>query len=238
MKTLITSLAISTLFLTTLNASPIDADLNLHLFNYQPIIVQFDQTSYSNPTKSFSLNCIAPGRHRISVWSAARNIHHGYYGAPVLLYNGFIDLNPASIISTVITHNNFLRIENIQPKFVLQATYDPYYSNQNYGCNNNQQFIPHPISNSQFNQIKHSIANKNFDSTRLQLARQAVRNNPMNSRQIAELMSVLDFDSSRMEFAKFAYKFTLDPQNYFLLYDEFAFESSVIELSNFIDHHS
>ena len=241
MKTFITSLAISTFFLTTLKASPIDADLNLHLFNYEPIIVQFDQTSYSNPSETFSINCVVPGRHRLAVWSAPTRFNYRYNSAPILLYNGFIDLQSASIISTVITHNRLLRIENIEPKFIEQVAYhynNPNYATNNHPYNNNYACTPFSISNAQFDQIKCSIANKNFDSTRLQLARQAVRTNPMNSQQIAELMSVLSFESSRMELAKFAYRYSVDPQNYYLLYDSFSFESSVSELSNFIDHHS
>ncbi len=241
MKTFITSLAISTLFLTTLNASPLDADLNLHLYNYEPIIVQFDQTSYSNPSETFSINCVAPGRHRLAVWSTPTRFNYGYNSAPVLVYNGFIDLYSASITSSIITHNNSLRIENIQAKFVQQITsnsYDTHYWNQNNFCHDHQNFIPRAISNAQFNQIKYSIGNKNFDSTQLLLARQAVRTNPMNSQQIAELMNVLSFESSRMELAKFAYRYSVDPQNYYLLYDSFSFESSVTELSSFIDHHS
>lgn len=241
MKTFIISLAISIFFLTSLNASPFDADLNLRLFNNQPIIVQFDHTGYSNPSQTFSINCVAPGRHRLAVWSAPTHFNNGFNSAPILLYNGFIDLYSASITSSVITFNRLVRIENVEPKFVEQVAYhhyDPNYTTNNFPTTNNYTCTPISISDVQFQQIKCSLANKNFDSTRLQLARQVVRTNPMNSKQISELMSVFSFESSRMDFAKFAYKYSIDPQNYYLLYDSFSFESSVSELSNFIDHHS
>jgi hypothetical protein len=48
-------------------------------------------------------------------------------------------------------------------------------------------------------------------------------------------MKLFSFESSRLEFAKFAYKYTWDINNYFLLNDAFDFESSIDELNKYIN---
>ena len=47
-------------------------------------------------------------------------------------------------------------------------------------------------------------------------------------------VDLFSFDSSRLEFAKFAYGHTVDRNRYFQTYNSFTFDSSVNELSEFI----
>jgi hypothetical protein len=47
-------------------------------------------------------------------------------------------------------------------------------------------------------------------------------------------MSLFNFESSRLEFAKFAYGYTYDLGNYFIVNDAFNFESSISELDRYI----
>ena len=47
-------------------------------------------------------------------------------------------------------------------------------------------------------------------------------------------MQLFNFESSRLEFAKFAYPYTFDQGNYYKLNDAFQFESSIDELNEFV----
>jgi hypothetical protein len=241
MKKLISTLAISTLLSIQSNANHLESDFKLRAFNYQPITVQIDQINYGNPTSEFIINEITPGRHRLTVWSVPANKNYRGNHSPELLYNGFVDLNPQTSTMAVVTHNHRLKITGIEPKY-LPVAYNSCNQNSGYHPSNpsncNTSFTPHGMYPPQFEQLKSSIACKNFDSTRLLLARQAVRNNQMTSNQVAQLISLLDFESSKMDLAKFAYTYTIDPQNYYVIYNEFSFESSVVELSNYMDRHS
>jgi hypothetical protein len=51
-------------------------------------------------------------------------------------------------------------------------------------------------------------------------------------------MNLFTFDSSRLEFAKFAYGRTVDRNRYFQTYNSFTFNSSVDELSDYIARYS
>ena len=82
--------------------------------------------------------------------------------------------------------------------------------------------------------IHNILTNYNFESTRMTVAKQLVNNNYFNSRQVGRLMQQMTFESSKLELAKYAYSKTLDKNNYFLVNDQFSFESSITELTDYI----
>ena len=47
-------------------------------------------------------------------------------------------------------------------------------------------------------------------------------------------MRLFNFEASKLDFAKFAYKYTYDQKNYYKVNDAFEFESSISELTTFI----
>lgn len=91
-----------------------------------------------------------------------------------------------------------------------------------------------PMSRDAFEQALRSIDSKNFESSKLTIAKQVTSANCLLSRQVKEIMKLLTFESDRLEYAKYAYRYTWDLNNYFLLNDAFDFESSIEELNRFI----
>jgi hypothetical protein len=90
------------------------------------------------------------------------------------------------------------------------------------------------MSDHEFDGLIHTLGRMSFESSRMQVARQAIASNNFSSRQIVSLMRLMTFESSRLEIAKAAYSKTLDRQNYWMVNDLFTFESSIVELNNFI----
>jgi len=88
-----------------------------------------------------------------------------------------------------------------------------------------------------FQHALQSIQNQNFDSSKLTLARQIASTNFLSAQQIRAIMMTFSFESSRMEFAKFAWQNCIDKQNYYQVNDAFQFSSSVEELDRFIRCH-
>lgn len=86
-----------------------------------------------------------------------------------------------------------------------------------------------------FATLKNSINNQSFDSDKLSIAKQALNANHVTSQQALELMKLLTFESTKVEFAKLAYGKTVDRNNYYVVNDGFTFSSSVTELSNYIN---
>jgi hypothetical protein len=93
---------------------------------------------------------------------------------------------------------------------------------------------PMPMSQADFQQLKRTIDQGSFESTKLNIFQQALAYNYFTSGQVREVMNLFSFESSKLEVAKIAYPKTLDQNNYYLVNNEFAFSSSVSELGNYI----
>jgi hypothetical protein len=81
------------------------------------------------------------------------------------------------------------------------------------------------------------IESQTFDSDQVRVAKQIIRTNAPSSHQIAEIMKLMSFESSRLEIAKFSYQFVPDPENYYVVNDVFWFSSSIRELDRFINRY-
>lgn len=92
----------------------------------------------------------------------------------------------------------------------------------------------YPMSGNDFNAAKNSINSKNFEDTKLTVAKQITQNNCMTATQIKQVIETFDFEATKLEFAKFAFNYCYDKQNYYQVNDAFEFESSVEELTRAI----
>jgi len=86
----------------------------------------------------------------------------------------------------------------------------------------------HPVH---FREAKFTVASQNFEESKLHIARQIAASNSLTSQQVYELMTLFSFESTRLEFAIFAYRYVYDPGNYFLTHRAFRYSSSVERLN-------
>jgi hypothetical protein len=86
-----------------------------------------------------------------------------------------------------------------------------------------------------FNDLLSTLKTLTFENSQLEVIKQALDNNVVNTSQVKQLIKLLTFETTKVEVAKYAYKNTCDKKNYFNIYDAFAFESSITEVKNFID---
>lgn len=99
--------------------------------------------------------------------------------------------------------------------------------NGEYGC-------PWPMSPADFADARNTISSKSFEDSKLAIAKQIIQSNCLLSSQVKELMLLFTFEETRLDFAKFAYGYTLDLGNYYKVNDAFTFESSIEELDSYI----
>lgn len=93
-----------------------------------------------------------------------------------------------------------------------------------------------PMKQVDFNAALKTIDNSNFDETRLTSAKSIASNNCMSTDQVVNISKLFKFESSKLAFAKHAYRHTTDPKNYFKVNEVFSFSSSKEELSKFISN--
>jgi hypothetical protein len=91
------------------------------------------------------------------------------------------------------------------------------------------------MADGDFNSLRASIKSKSFEDSKLTMAKQALKNNCLNTNQIKDLMQTFSFESTKLDFAKSAYSKCSDKNNYYLINDVFTFESSIDELNDFIN---
>ena len=83
-----------------------------------------------------------------------------------------------------------------------------------------------------FQGFLHQLRKASFDSNRVNLAKNAIRSSGISVQQLQQVLRTFDFDSNRLEVAQYAYAYTADQQNYFLLHNSFDFESNANHLMN------
>lgn len=94
---------------------------------------------------------------------------------------------------------------------------------------------PWPMDENQFANAQRSISSKDFEDSKLTVAKQITGANCLTADQVKRIMTAFDFEDSKLEYAKFAYNKTYDIGNYYMLNDAFDFESSIDELNEHIN---
>lgn len=91
------------------------------------------------------------------------------------------------------------------------------------------------ISEARFNEFYHQLKNVTFESTRKNQAISIIKNNNLSSEQMRSLLGLFDFESTRLEIAKYGFENVTDPQNYNRVFQAFSFSSSVDEMVKFMN---
>lgn len=95
-----------------------------------------------------------------------------------------------------------------------------------------------PMSRESFRQALWTLQRESFDQTRLEMAKQIARQNCLLAQDVKEMVALLEFESNRLALAKFAYDYTHDLSNYFVVAESFQFSSSRDELMRYMNSRS
>lgn len=112
-------------------------------------------------------------------------------------------------------------------------------SNTNMGMNDQVIIVEEPapcpaMNSAEFSDACGSIRSKSFSDSKMTLAKQIVKGHCVNSVQVRDMAKLFSFEDDRLEFAKFAYPYTVDQNHYYKVNDAFTFESTIEELDEYI----
>lgn len=107
------------------------------------------------------------------------------------------------------------------------------HDNRNNG-NGNGKWNKQPMNERSFMQLKQTIGNESFDATRANILKTAVVENSLSSYQVKLLLGLFSFENSKLEMAKYCYRFVYDAPNYYMVADVFTFSNSKTELMKYI----
>ena len=213
------------------------SNVNLRLETNLPFQISFDGIAYNTTASSQKIQNIQPGRHFLQIYSVYFN---GYRNQRQLIYNGSIYVPDATELYAVINGNNGLIIENqmalnnynTNPYPAQDPNYDPYPRYPRPAPTHNCGV--YAMTDDNFNQLRNTIDRASFESSKLEIAKQALSTNAFTTRQVVSLMNTFSFESTKLELAKMAYNKTIDKNNYYLVNDAFYFCSSITELQQYL----
>jgi len=90
------------------------------------------------------------------------------------------------------------------------------------------------ISKAEFDERLAAVKKVSFDDKRLARAKQVFDDEYLTTNQVIEVVKAFSFDDSKLDFAKWAYKNTMDKKNYYKVEDNFSFGSSKTNLADWI----
>lgn len=79
------------------------------------------------------------------------------------------------------------------------------------------------------------LQKETFENNKLSTSKQIVNNNCLSTDQVISIIKTFQYEATRLEFAKYAYKRTTDRENYHLLNGNFEYSLSKDELNAFIN---
>jgi hypothetical protein len=91
-----------------------------------------------------------------------------------------------------------------------------------------------PLPDHIFRQKHKSVVLQQTDDRKLQVAVDLAANNCLSVEQVKSIASLFIDDFNRLEFAKAAWRNTVDKENFYFVYDDFAYFSTVFMLHDFI----
>ncbi len=90
------------------------------------------------------------------------------------------------------------------------------------------------MDDASFAKAVQNVSSKGFDDTKLSTAKQIIKANCFTSEQIKTMLSAFGFEETKLDFAKFAYDYCFDTNNYYIINDAFGFDSTIEELNEFL----
>ena len=85
-----------------------------------------------------------------------------------------------------------------------------------------------------FNRALSVIQKESFEDSKLKTAQQMTSANRLCVSQIMQICNLFSFEKNKLEYAKFAYRYCADPNNYYQVNEVFSYSSSKDELRKFI----
>ena len=172
-------------------------------------------------------------QNTMSVTPTNVNIHVGGVGVDVSMGDPMgMPMNTTSTTTTTTRSNTAYNNNYNNNTYNNNQNNTSNYNNRNTGNYRNNCNMP--MNNMDFEDAKRTISASNFDETRLSTSKQIISSNCMNTNQITALLQLFSFEASKLDFAKYAYTYCLDRNNYYKVGNAFTFEGSKTELTNYV----
>ncbi|MFN8284759.1 MAG: DUF4476 domain-containing protein [Chitinophagales bacterium] len=123
-----------------------------------------------------------------------------------------------------------------------------YNGNNGYNYNNNNGWNNNTNNNGNYNYsyynamsdadlqvLIQTMKNATFEEKMLEVAKTALKDRQLKTTQVHQLLEQITFEANKLELAKYCYDKTIDKNNYYTLYSDFAFSNYSSQLDKYIN---
>jgi hypothetical protein len=202
-----------------------------------------DNRYYKKHNKSLTVGNLPAGKHWIEVYSYnphARNRYGAGFRRRDLLYEGKIKTFSGELTTcTVDINTGNVKIKREPDQYSANNRGDDMYGNNTNPTPPDSTRISSPynennISTDEMNKLGKKVADKLTDTDKMKKMQNGLKDKTVSTVQVAMMMSWLNFESTRLEFAEWAYSITTDKENYKQLASKFSNDKSKQQLEDFL----
>lgn len=200
----------------------------------QELRVEIDGRRINMRDNSITLSNIAEGAHNIRIYKEKARNGMGFGKRQDLLYAGTVFVKRG--FHTDVTVNRFGKVFIDERRISRVDAFgeDDYFEEGEEDGGGWDNGYGNVMSTRDFEQVKSQIKKEWFENNRIISAKVIIDKSNFTAQQVKELMLLFTFENNKLEVAKYAYRKTVDKQNYFQASDALQFKSSKDELNRFI----
>ncbi len=237
--------------------------INIRMSDHKPLTIVVDGRHFKRYGNALTIGDLPIGMHDISVYyyyPANNTGFRGYRAHAQLAYKGRISIEPGSMYYCEVDGLN--KRMNIRTSRVVSfdgsersypmATDEDYADHrdnrrykyderdQNQPSTNNEDNLlsynndQNSLSFNELDMLKIGVDGKIGDADKLKIMEESLSDKSVTTAQVSEMMDWLNFESTRLDLAKWCYNKTIDNENYLRLSNKFSFQSTKKDLEDFI----
>jgi hypothetical protein len=206
--------------------------IRVKLSTNQMLAVSIDDRYYERRGTSLTIGDIPAGKHYLKVYNY--RVGRSGNGRANVVYSGYVVLKPNSFNTCIV--DPFQRKMTMRTTQTFDRDDNDNYENWNDDGNDRNYNDNHSnaMRNQDVTELGVRVKDRMTDSDKDKLMRSVLANKTYYTEQLRTMMGWLSFESTKLEFAKWAYDNTIDKENYWKLEDIFSFSSSKNELTDYV----
>ncbi len=216
--------------------------LNLSIVDNSQFTAIVNNVNFNQTSSIFELNDLPGGTHYVKVMKPSST------GTTwnTVIFEGNINIpDNCNVYASLNESGNFMIYKKMYGYKITPAQHDNKCNCDCEACRNckynhpdkeigNNEYYPRIMNSRDFADFKKLIGDRTFETTKYEMTKSVIDNNLFSTEQVREILSWFTFETNKLDLAKYAFKNTVDRNNYFKLFDIFVFESNVTELDSYI----
>lgn len=211
--------------------------LKVRLNDDSPITIVIDNRRYDKHGTSITVNDLPAGRHYLKVYSYEDNNRTNRIKAR-LLFQGNIRIERNTIMTCIVDPRRGTAASKSRSMNNDYEYNDDRYTDDKHNRKyRDDVYNGAAISDHDMNDLKTRVNDRITDTDKMKLMQSVLESRNYTTEQVKLMLAWLSFESSRLDFAKWAYGNVIDKKNYWKLDSEFTFSSSKDEFNEYIKNY-